>query len=127
MRANNLALQRTLEIRDRLGQVTSRCEGLEGIAAALCELTDHPAGIEDAFGNLIAWAGPGRPDPQRKRTGEHRARPAGQEGEDPEPVREDNWLISVAQLAGVPVGAVVLADPDRTAGQLSAWPYSRPH
>ncbi|MFY9888956.1 MAG: helix-turn-helix domain-containing protein [Streptosporangiaceae bacterium] len=116
LRANNLALQRTLEIRDRLRQVTSRGEGLEGIATALCELTDHPAGIEDTFGNLIAWAGPGRPDPPCKHTGGHRARPAERAVEDPEPVREDDWLISVAQLAGAPVGAVVLADPDRTAG-----------
>jgi sugar diacid utilization regulator len=116
LRADNLVLQRTLEIRDRLSQVTSRGEGLDGIATALCELTDHPAGIEDAFGNLIAWAGPGRPDPHRKLTGESRARPAGRAGEDPEPLREDDRLISVAQLAGVPLGAVVLADPDRTAG-----------
>jgi len=117
LRADNLVLQRTLEIRDRLRQVTSRDEGLEGIATALCELTDHPAGIEDAFGNLIAWAGPGRPDPQCKHTGQSRARPAAERaGEDPEPVRADDRLISVAQLAGAPVGAVVLADPDRTAG-----------
>jgi sugar diacid utilization regulator len=116
LRADNLVLQRTLEIRDRLSQVTSRGEGLEGIATALCELTDHPAGIEDAFGNLIAWAGPGRPDPHCKLTGEYRAHPAERAGEDPEPVREDDRLISVAQLAGAPVGAVVLADPDRTAG-----------
>ncbi len=116
LRANNLALQRTLEIRDRLRQVTSRGEGPEGIAAALCELTDHSAGIEDAFGNLIAWAGPGRPDPYRGRDGEHRAHPAERAGEEPEAVREDSRLISVAELAGAPVGAVVLADPDRTAG-----------
>jgi sugar diacid utilization regulator len=115
LRADNLVLQRTLEIRDRLRQVTSRGEGLEGIATALCELTDHPAGIEDAFGNLIAWAGPGRPDPHCKHTGEYPA-PAEGAGEDPEPVRADDRLISVAQLAGAPVGAVVLADPDRTAG-----------
>jgi sugar diacid utilization regulator len=116
LRADNLALQRTLEIRDRLRQVTSRGEGLEGIATALYELTDHPAGIEDAFGNLIAWAGPGRPEPHGKHTGEHRARPPERAGEDPEPVREDDLLVSVAQLGGAPVGAVVLADPDRTAG-----------
>jgi sugar diacid utilization regulator len=116
LRADNLVLQRTLEIRDRLRQVTSRGEGPEGIATALYELTDHAAGIEDAFGNLIAWAGPGRPDPHCKHTGEYPAPPAERAGEDPEPVRADDRLISVAQLAGAPVGAVVLADPDRTAG-----------
>jgi hypothetical protein len=98
LRADNLALQRTLEIRDRLRQVTSRGEGLEGIATALCELTDHPAGIEDAFGNLIAWAGPGRPDPLQTHR-RNRARPDERAGEDPNGQR-GRRLISVAQLAG---------------------------
>ena len=58
LRAANLALRRSMEIHDRLTQVALRGEGQEGIARAVYELTDHPAGIEDSFGNLIAWAGP---------------------------------------------------------------------
>ena len=30
------------------------------------ELTGFPAAIEDRYGNLSAWAGPGRPDPYPK-------------------------------------------------------------
>lgn len=36
-------------------------EGLQGIADALHRLTGRPVCIEDRFGNLRAWAGPGRP------------------------------------------------------------------
>src|ERR1700729_3662567 len=59
LRAANLALRRSMEIHDRLTRVALRGEGQEGIARAVYELTEHAAGIEDSFGNLIAWAGPG--------------------------------------------------------------------
>ena len=57
----NLALQRSIEIHDRLTQVALTGTGQAGIARAVYELTDHPTWIEDRFGNLRAWAGPGRP------------------------------------------------------------------
>jgi sugar diacid utilization regulator len=116
LRAANLALRRSMEIHDRLTQVALRGEGQEGIARAVYELTEHPAGIEDAFGNLITWAGPGPPDPgiQDMSGRRDRLRRAMQT---PGPVRDGGRLISVARLSGAPVGALVLADPDRTAGE----------
>jgi sugar diacid utilization regulator len=44
----------------------------------------------------------------------------------PGPVRDGSWLVAVAQLAGRPVGAVFLADPEGTAGEaeLSAIMYA---
>ncbi|RRO17667.1 transcriptional regulator [Saccharopolyspora rhizosphaerae] len=36
------------------------------IATTVHELTGCAVGIEDRFGNLLAWAGPGRPDPYPK-------------------------------------------------------------
>ena len=61
LRVTNLALQRTMEIHDRLTRVALEGQGQEGIAQAVYELTGYPAAIEDRFGNLLAWAGPGAP------------------------------------------------------------------
>ena len=66
LRVANLALVRSMEIHDRLTKVALEGEGQAGIAQAVYELTDRPAAIEDRFGNLLAWAGPDRPDPYPK-------------------------------------------------------------
>ncbi len=120
LRAANVALRRSMEIHDRLAQVAMRGGGQEGIARAVCELTGRLAGIEDTFGNVIAWAGgdkPGAPDqsgaPEQH---EHRARRLHQLMASPGPVRDGDRLISIARVASAPVGAVVLVDPGRTAG-----------
>jgi sugar diacid utilization regulator len=117
LRAANLALRRSMEIHDRLTQVALRGEGEEGIARAVYELTEHPVGIEDSFGNLVTWAGPGRPDPSAQASSESRSRLLHQAMEAPGPVRADGRLISVARLSGAPVAVLVLADPDRSAGE----------
>jgi sugar diacid utilization regulator len=117
LRAANLALRRSMEIHDRLTQVALRGEGEEGIANAVYELTEHPAGIEDSFGNLITWAGPGPSDSSAQRSAESRNRLLRQAMDAPGPVRDGDRLISVARLSGTPVGVLVLADPERTAGE----------
>ncbi len=117
LRAANLALQRSMEIHDRLTQVALRGEGEEGIAKAVYELTEHPAGIEDSFGNLITWSGPGLPDSSAQDSTEGRNRLLRRAMDAPGPVRDGDRLISVARLSGTPVGVLVLADPDRTAGE----------
>jgi sugar diacid utilization regulator len=115
--AANLALRRSMEIHDRLTQVALRGEGQEGIARAVYELTEHGAGIQDSFGNLITWAGPGRPGPAGKgAVGDQDRlldRIAGTRG----PVRDGDYLVSAAWLDGAPVGVLLLADPGRTAGE----------
>jgi len=117
LRAANLALRRSMEIHDRLTQVALRGEGEEGIANAVYELTEHPAGIEDSFGNLITWAGPKPSDSSAQGSAESRSRLLRQAMDAPGPVRDGDRLISVARLSGTPVGVLVLADPDRTAGE----------
>ena len=117
LRAANLAMRRSMDVHDRLTQVALRGEGEEGIARALYELTEHPAGIEDSFGNLIAWAGPGQPGSCGQGSAESRNRLLGQAMDASGPVRDGDLLISVARLADTPVGVLVLADPDRTAGE----------
>ncbi len=117
LRAANLALRRSMEIHDRLTQVALQGEGHEGIARAVHELTEHPAGIEDSFGNLIAWAGPGRPGLPARVCAERQARLLHRATETQGLVRDGDRLVSVARLAGAPVGVLILADPDRTAGE----------
>lgn len=117
LRAANLALHRSMEIHDRLTQVALQGEGQEGIARAVHELTEYPAGIEDSFGNLVTWAGPGRPGPPARVCAERQARLLRRATQTHGPVRDGDRLISVARLAGAPVGVLILADPDRTAGE----------
>ena len=116
LRAANLLLERRMEIHERLTMVALRGEGQEGIAQAVYDLTGHPAAIEDRFGNLRAWAGPGRPDPYPKEQPHQRDRLLHRMTATVGPVREGERLFSVALLGGVPVGVLALRDPDGTAG-----------
>ena len=116
LRAANLALGRRMEIHERLTMVALRGEGQKGIAQAVYELTDRAAAIEDRFGNLRAWAGPGRPDPYPKGHPDQRDRLLGRMMIASGPVREGEHLFSVALLGGTPVGVLALHDPDGTAG-----------
>jgi sugar diacid utilization regulator len=116
LRTANLALRRRMDIHDRLTKVALGGEGQPGIARAVCELTDCPAAIEDSFGNLQAWAGPGCPEPYPKDEPEQRDRLLSRAMAAVGPVREGDRLVSVAVLDAVPVGVVVLHDRAGTAG-----------
>ncbi len=116
LRTANLALRRSIDMHDRLTQAVM-VGGQSGLASAIQELTGREAGTQDTFGNLVAWAGVGRRDRDlgggqgRKLPTMNLALAA------PGPLRDGSWLVAVAQLAGTPVGAVFLADPERTAGE----------
>ncbi|OLZ65284.1 transcriptional regulator [Streptomyces amritsarensis] len=58
--------------------------GEEAVTRALHGLTGLPALVEDRFGRLKAWSGPGRPDPYPE----------------PDPVRQNHMLRAVAREAG---------------------------
>jgi sugar diacid utilization regulator len=112
LRVTNLVLRRTMKIHDTLTRVALEGQGQEGIAQAVYELTGCPAAIEDRFGNLLAWAGPGRPRSYPKDTPGHRdtllrrAMTAGS------PIRDGKRLFSLARLGGATMGVLVLHDPD---------------
>jgi sugar diacid utilization regulator len=72
--------------------------------------------IEDQFGNLLAWAGPDRPQPYPQQSRRHRAELLDEAAHASGPVREQDRLIAVARsLSGV-LGVVALIDPARRAG-----------
>lgn len=108
--------QRSLDIHNLLTAVASAGEGQEGIARALHQLTGLPVAIEDRHGNLVAWAGPGRPDPYPKPSPAHREQTLRRALDARAPVRDKGRLIVVAQPGSQPLGTVALIDPDRTAG-----------
>ena len=115
LRLANLGLVRSMKIHDRLTKVALEGEGQAGIAQAVYDLTDRPAAIEDCFGNLLAWAGPGRPDPYPKADPAQQDRLLDRAMSAAGPVREGERLLSVAALGGSPVAVLVLHDPAGTA------------
>ena len=115
LRLANLSLVSSMEIHDRLTKVAFGEEGQAGIAQAVYELTDCPAAIEDRFGNLLAWAGPHRPDPYPKADPAERDRLLNRAVAAAGPVTDGERLISVAAIGGSPVAVLVLHDPAGTA------------
>jgi hypothetical protein len=55
-------LQRQTIVHETLAAALAASTGEQGVMDALHELTELPVVLEDKFGNLRAWAGPGRPD-----------------------------------------------------------------
>ncbi len=115
LRVTNLALRRTMEIHDTLTQVALDGRGQVGIAQAVHDLTGYPVAIEDRFGNLRAWAGPGRPESYPKDTPDRRDRLLRRAMAAPGPIRDGERLFSVARLNGAATGVLVLHDPVGTA------------
>jgi sugar diacid utilization regulator len=113
---SSAAVQRNLDIHNRLTAVASAGEGQEGIARAVHDLTGLPVAIEDRHGNLTAWAGPGRPDPYPKPTAAHRERTLRRALDAGGPVRDRGRLIALAQDGDEVLGVIALVGPERTAG-----------
>lgn len=67
-----------------MAEVAASGGGEEAVTRALHRLTGLPALVEDRFGRLRSWTGPGRPDPYPE----------------PDPVRQDEMLHAVAKEAG---------------------------
>src|SRR5580693_632541 len=99
----------------RLTRVAVSGEGQPGIAKALHELTRMPVAIEDRYGNLTAWAGPGQPDPYPKESfakREHLLRRLMRAGS---PTRDGERLILLASPRTDVMGVLALIDPGRRA------------
>ena len=109
------ALAQRIEIHDRLTLAAVSGEGMEGIANAVHEVTGLPVIIEDRFGNLRAWAGPGDPpnfskDPPARR--EQLLRRLLREGQS---TWESGRVMRAASPRADSVGVIALIDPDRVA------------
>ncbi len=107
-------LQLQTRIHDVLTEVAVSGRGEQGIAQAVHDLTGRPVAVEDRFGNLRAWAGPGEPVPYTKLdqlAHDELLREAGRQGRS---VRDRDRLIAVAQPGSEVLGVLALVDPDRS-------------
>jgi sugar diacid utilization regulator len=109
------SLRRNMDIHDRLTRVAVSGEGQPGIARALHELTGMPVAIEDRYGNLSAWAGPGQPDPYPKESFARREQLLRRLMRDGKPVRDGERLTVLASPRSDVIGVLALIDSERTA------------
>ncbi len=117
LRASLAALERSIEIHDRLTAVAVSGEGREGIARAVHELTGLSVAIEDRHGNLKAWAGLERPDTYPKESTSRREALLRRAKVSDRPIRERGSLIALARPQGDVLGVISLVDPSGVAGE----------
>jgi sugar diacid utilization regulator len=109
------SLRRSMDIHDRLTRVAVSGEGQPGIARALHELTGMPVAIEDRYGNLSAWAGPGQPSPYPKESFAKREQLLRRLMQAGRPVRDGERLTLLASPRSDVIGVLALIDPGHTA------------
>jgi sugar diacid utilization regulator len=109
------SLQRSMDIHQRLTRVAVSGEGQPGIAKALHELTGMPVAIEDRYGNLTAWGGPGRPDPYPKESFAKREHLLRRLMRASKPVRDGERLILLASPRTDVLGVLALIDAQHRA------------
>ena len=109
------SLRRSMDIHERLTRVAVSGEGQPGIAKAVHELTGMPVVIEDRYGNLSAWAGPGRPDPYPKESFAKREHLLRRLLRETKPARDGERLVMLASPRTDVIGVLALIDPGRRA------------
>jgi sugar diacid utilization regulator len=109
------SLRRSMDIHERLTRVAVSGEGQPGIAKALHELTGMAVAIEDRYGNLSAWAGPGQPDPYPKESFAKREHLLRRLMLARKPVRDGERLILLVSPRPDLIGVLALIDPLRAA------------
>jgi hypothetical protein len=112
--ATILRLQRQTNMQEVLNAAVAAGMGEQGIADALNELTGHSVGIEDRFGNLRCWAGPGQPHPYPKQMTDERElllhELAAQNG----PARIGRRVLTLVQPRAEILAVLALNDPADT-------------
>src|SRR3984885_7504051 len=114
-------LERHERIHEALIALSTAGAGEAGIAAKLHELTSLAVGVEDAFGNLRAWAGTLDSGDYRCICGVNREDVLRRGAASAQPAREGGRLFSVVRSRGDVLGVLVLFDPDGRAGTLDSF------
>ena len=109
-------LRRGMQIHERLTRVAAAGEGAAGIAEALHDLTGLAVAVEDRYGNLSAWAGPGKPDPYPKLSAYERAQLLRRLMTAGRSVRDGDRVVALASPRPGVLGLLALIDPGRRAG-----------
>ena len=108
-------LRRGMLIHERLTKIAVTGEGAAGIAGTLHDLTGLPVAAEDRYGNLSAWAGPGRPDPYPKASGYEREQLLRRLMTEGRSVRDGDRVAALASPRPGVLGVLALVDPRRRA------------
>jgi hypothetical protein len=110
-------LQRQTNVHEILSAAVAAGTGEQGIVNALYDLTGHSVGLEDRFGNLRCWAGPGQPRPYSKQAADKRElllhELAAQTGQ----ARIGRRVLTLVQPRAEILGVLALNDPDDTVTQ----------
>ena len=83
----------------------------QGIAHALHELIGWPVAIEDSYGNIRAWSGPGQVPPYPKRSAADQAQVLRRAAEAGGPIAVGDQLLAVASPRPDTLGVIVLVGP----------------
>ncbi|MBF6225521.1 helix-turn-helix domain-containing protein [Nocardia abscessus] len=123
--ATVLRLERRIRVHEVLSSAAAYGTGEQGIADALAELTGLPVVIEDRFGNLRAWGGPGKPDPYPKAPPHQREQLLHRLATHNAPLRVRDRVVVLVQTRAEILGTLALIDPDNQAldEQVSALAY----
>ena len=109
-------LRHGMAIHERLTRVAAAGEGAAGIADALHDLTGLAVAVEDRYGNLSAWAGPGRPARYRKAPAYEREQLLRQLMTAGRSVRDGERVVALASPRPGVHGLLALMDPGHRAG-----------
>jgi sugar diacid utilization regulator len=105
-------LRRGMQIHERLTRIAAAGEGAAGIAEALHDLTGLAVTVEDRYGNLSAWAGPGRPTPYPKPSAYDREQLLRRLMTAGRSVRDAGRVVALASPRPGVLGLIALMDPD---------------
>ena len=108
-------LRRGMQIHERLTLVAAAGEGSAGIAEALHDLTGLPVAVEDRYGNLSAWAGPGKPGRYPKAQAYDREQLLRRLMLAGRSVRDGDRVVALASPRPGVLGLIALMDSDRRA------------
>ncbi|MEU2173717.1 helix-turn-helix domain-containing protein [Nocardia sp. NPDC019219] len=124
--ATVLWLRRRTHVQEVLSDAAAYGGGEQGIADALGQLTGLPVAVEDPFGNLRAWSGPGRPDPYPKAPPRQREQLLRRLAAHNGPLRVRDRVIILVKPRTEILGTLALIDPDDTAvdAEIFALAYS---
>jgi hypothetical protein len=131
--AVNRRLQRTvdnLQRRTRTHEMLTRASMAPdvnaSVAVALHELTGLPAAVEDRFGNILEWAAPDGVKPYERLSAATRAEAGhAMTAAAGHPIHVKRRLIALARPGNETLGAVVLLDPGRAAGEYEMFAIER--
>jgi len=110
-------LQQRQRIHEVLTRVAAYGGGAAGIADAVHDLTGLAAVVEDRFGNLLAWAGPGRPRTYPRPQPRIRAELLTKVRRSGRAMRYRDRIVAVAQPREEVLGVLSVVDPGQQAGE----------